>query len=972
VKIESTGRLAALGWVFLIGLAACLPYSVALRSPFVFDDEKLVLENETIRDLRRMPETFDIFSTRWDALELRANYRPLRFLSYAIDYQITRWIFGDFRPEALPTVVFHVHNLVLHVLNALLLVAIGRRLLGDRAAALVLGLLFALHPLMTEAVTYVSGRRDVLSAFFFLTALRLTLVSDTRRKSWFFVPVLFALGLLSKEMVVTLPAVILLVDLARRAKFDAPRIALHAVLWAMALGFTAFEASSPRLVAGAAGGSALSTALTAPRYIARYLGLLLFPRGLSLDYSYDAIPSSTGLLDPATTLPAIVLAAGLAGAGIVLLARRRALAAIGILWFLGTLAPVLQIVPIPERFAERFVYLPAIGVLLLGAGLFAAARRAHPAVAWTAACTVLVVLGVRTGFRNAEWTKPLDLWGSAARTQPRCARARLAHAQALSAADRYGEAVDEATAAIAILGDVPPPAIASGRIELARSDERLRWGQVLRARNLRAEAQGALGTESPDRFRMAAEDYRWILAQRDSDGTPIGPSPRFLVVRFNLAGCLLGQAAAEQAPRAASLRAEAAAEFRTVAAGSEPELARRSRYYLAKIAGAEGRADDELAEMEEAFRLARTPIDRYYLAGELADLLVARKEADRADALLVATIEENRTLPDRKHLLYRRSGIADRRGDLASAVGILEEALAIDPEFAPALLTLAGMEETRGNLDRAEALYRRLLVIAPGEGKALQGLRSIEVRRGVAPDPAAAAAGEMAAVLKGLVERGEGHLAKGELIAAGQAFGQAMEKASEAAPGEHRELRARTFRRLGNVARELREFPKAERYFAQALEVDPSCRDALVDMGDLQLRDLRNPKAAEDAYRRAIESLPPGASAEVHVSINLASLVGERDPSRAIDLLRGALRAGVKDRAMARRIHRTLGYNLARTGVWDEALNQFEEFLEASETEAPDDPAETAERAETRRFIEAQVLPRVKGGEDLRPGGGTP
>ena len=136
----------------LVALAAVLPFLHALRAPFVFDDVKLVRDNETIRDPARIPATFNIFSKRWDGEELRANYRPLRFLSYAIDYQLTRLIHGERPPAELPTSVFRLHNIALHAVNALLLLAIGRLLLGDGAAALVLALLFAVHPLATEAV----------------------------------------------------------------------------------------------------------------------------------------------------------------------------------------------------------------------------------------------------------------------------------------------------------------------------------------------------------------------------------------------------------------------------------------------------------------------------------------------------------------------------------------------------------------------------------------------------------------------------------------------------------------------------------------------------------------------------------------------------------------------------------------------------------------------------------------------------
>ena len=958
--------------VLLVVACAVTPYLGVLHAPFVFDDLKLVRDDRYIRDFSVFPACFDIFSRRWDDEELRPNYRPLRFLSYAIDYQSTRLLYGDFKPESMPTGVFHAVNLILHALNALLLLGIARILLGNGPAAMLLALLFAVHPVMTEAVTYVSSRRDVLSTLFFLAALRVSL-GQAPAAALVTVPLLFVLGLLTKEMVVTLPAVILLIDLARRARFEVLRVALLAILFALAIGFTYFEATHKGLVAGAPGGSRTSALLTAPRYLARYLALLLLPGSQSIDYSFDAIPVSRSLLEPWTTLTAAGLLVVLVAGGLIALVRRRFALAVGLLWFVGTLTPVLQIVPIPERFAERFAYLPAIGVLLVAAAVFRAALARWPAPASGAAGTAVVLLASLAWMRNADWATPEALWGSAARAQPMAARAHLGYGHALRDGGKLRDAAREYGLCLAILGDRPPERLAEGRPLEARTDELLHWGQVLQARAFRAEVLGKLGAgnEGAENYPKAIEDYRWILAQRDIDGTAIAGSPRFLVTRFNLANCLLGLSSTETAERAPGLRAEAAEEFRKVAeGGGDPSLARAARYFRSKIALIEGRSDDALRELEDAFRMARESgdrMDRYRLAGELSDLLVARKDDGRADDLLRDSIAELGNLPERKDLLYRRSQIADRRGDLGGAIRILEDCLEIDPRYGPALLTLAGMELNRGNLDRADELYRRLLQAAPGEPRALKGLNQVQLRRSMKDRGKDAPPGddeEKARVLvEGLIQRGEGHLEKKQLLAAAEPLRKAVEAAAAAPdPAKLAPQKSRALWRLGAIARELHEFPRAQDYLKEAVTEDSGNREALRDLADLQLRDLHDRKSAEATYQEYLDALPSGAKAESYVYVNLASLVKDRSPSRAIDLYRAGKAAGFTNPQAARTVDLALGYLLAEVGRHEEALECLTEYLDQSEAEAQKDPLEAARREEARKFLRDRVLPHISGG----------
>ena len=174
-------------------------------------------------------------------------------------------------------------------------------------AALSLGafataLLFALHPIQTEAVTYVSGRRDVLSTTFFLIALYLGTRDRPERipgvASVIGVAVCFALGFLTKEMVITFPAVLLLIDIWRGARWSGTRIATQVSLWLIAGLFISITLGNERLIAEAQIEPDQSVWLTACRYVVRYLGLAVLPISQSVDYSYSVILPSTGWISP--------------------------------------------------------------------------------------------------------------------------------------------------------------------------------------------------------------------------------------------------------------------------------------------------------------------------------------------------------------------------------------------------------------------------------------------------------------------------------------------------------------------------------------------------------------------------------------------------------------------------------------------------------------------------------------------------
>ncbi len=415
--------------VILVGLL----YWNALDGDFVFDDHDLILRSSRVQG--RIPLTklrpFFLLPNG------RPLYRPLRTLSYRLDHAL----FG-LNPWG-----FHAANLFYHAVNACLVYVLAGRLLGRPRAAMMAALLFAAHPVQTEAVAYISGRRDLLSALFvFLGVLAfLGRRNQGHRRGVVAIMICFLMGLLSKEMAITLPLILLAYDavhqvmlprgakglqtlvaliralpgcVARDRRLYLPLLALMGVFSVIALfiapGTGEYEYYGDTLVA---------MVFTRARIIAHYLKLLVFPLTLNADYSFDAFPISPSSLDPAGLLAVALIAAIVLF--LVRLLPADPMAAFGGAWFFLTLLPVLHLIPHHEVVAEHYLYLPSFGLFLI-AGHFGdrllERQRAAKAL-YVAYAAIFLMLCVRTIVRNEDWRDSLTLWRKTVQTAPRSARA---------------------------------------------------------------------------------------------------------------------------------------------------------------------------------------------------------------------------------------------------------------------------------------------------------------------------------------------------------------------------------------------------------------------------------------------------------------------------------------------------------------------------------------------------------------------
>ncbi|HVW66945.1 MAG TPA: tetratricopeptide repeat protein [Candidatus Peribacteraceae bacterium] len=348
--------LGVIAGFFVIGL---LIYAGSLHDAFVrWDDGMLIYENAAIRHINGASLAW-IF-THFDP-EL---YIPLTFFTYQIEYAIV----------GTSPFLYHLDNLILHTLNALLVAWVLFLLLRRKWLALFFGLAFLVHPLNTEAVEWASARKDVLSTFFFLGSIISYLyASRGGRKFLYWLSVaLFLFGLLSKVMVITLPVVLLLIDWAEGRLFarsigvwhakpllnKIPYLALALILGVVSLfGKQSVIASS----------TLLEKILMAFKSTAFYIWHIFWPFGYSLLYPYT---KAITLASPDFFLPAIFIVILLAV--IVLCRKKLPLVSAGLLFYFTTVAPTLinfSKGDLDIYFAsDRYAYVPQIGIFLAVGG----------------------------------------------------------------------------------------------------------------------------------------------------------------------------------------------------------------------------------------------------------------------------------------------------------------------------------------------------------------------------------------------------------------------------------------------------------------------------------------------------------------------------------------------------------------------------------------------------------------------------
>lgn len=425
------GSLRHTWLIVILLLLGVVPYTNTLQNGFVYDDNNEVLTNPYVRSFAHLG---DIFSTRilahLGARGATNYYRPVSILGFLLCYKL----FG------LLPYGFHLVNLVLHALMVCLLFGLTKRLFHDVWLGFAAAALFALHPIHTESVAWVSAVTDLELAVFYLLTFWFFLGSakpngERSELAQLGMAGSFVLTVLSKEQAVTLPLLAMVYEHFYRGDRAtttwSQKVARYGVLWLLVVAYVLFRirffgAFAPILLTRQVTWS--EAVLSSVPLVGQYLWKMVWPVHLS---AYYAFHKSVTLLDPRVLAGAVAL--GLCGVAFWALWKHARRVSFGLVWFFITLAPVLNARWLgPNVFTERYLYLPSVGLCWVAAwGILRIWTKAsRRALAWRVAFgMVLGVIGVlaivRIVTRNRDWRDEVTYYRVALAAEPEASSLRL-------------------------------------------------------------------------------------------------------------------------------------------------------------------------------------------------------------------------------------------------------------------------------------------------------------------------------------------------------------------------------------------------------------------------------------------------------------------------------------------------------------------------------------------------------------------
>ena len=406
----------------VVALATIMAYEPVRHNDFVdYDDDMYVTENPHVK------KGITGESVSWALTTGHAyNWHPLTWLSHMLDCQL----FGT-RPGW-----HHLTNLLLHIINSLLLFGVLKRMTGALWKSGFVAAAFALHPLHVESVAWVAERKDVLSTLFWLLTMA-AYVWYVRRPglSRYLVTLLcFALGLMAKPMLVTLPFVLLLVDYwplgrfqleyttkefrkekRKSANISFPWGALYRLVWEkVPLIALAGISSIVTFIVQRSGGAVVRAGMlsldvrvaNAMISYLRYIKKMIYPSGLAVFYPYHSL----SLLLAIAYFVILVLIT----VAVIYLGRRRRYLPVGWFWYVGTLVPVIGIVQVgSQSMADRYTYVPLTGLFIIiawGASDILAKWRYQKVVLGICSATVITGLLISTRMQVRHWRDSFTLF----------------------------------------------------------------------------------------------------------------------------------------------------------------------------------------------------------------------------------------------------------------------------------------------------------------------------------------------------------------------------------------------------------------------------------------------------------------------------------------------------------------------------------------------------------------------------------
>jgi tetratricopeptide (TPR) repeat protein len=685
----------------ILVLATLAIYLPAVQMMFIsFDDPDYVWRNPRV-----------VGGLRWDSVwwsvshSFASNWHPLTWVSHMLDFQLYGMNAGG----------HHATNVIFHTVNTLLLFVLLREMTGALWRSALVAALFALHPLHVESVAWVAERKDVLSAFFGLLTLlayakyavkardveeaksevrnskcETNSKNKIRRGRFYYVATLglFALGLMSKPMLVTLPCVMLLVDfwplkrgvsVEGRGGADLRSLVVEKLpffvlsLISCVVTFLAQSSSGATRSLGTVPlGDRIGNAVVS---YARYLGKMIWPTQLSIVYPYQEW--SAVQIGMAALILVVI-------SWLVILSwRERYYLSVGWLWFLGMLVPVIGLVQVgSQAMADRYMYLPSIGLLVIIAW-----GAAEIAVGWSKQALIVGAAVVAIGACVLITQGQMSYWQNS----------EILFRHALAVTMNNYIAYNNLGFHYAELG------------ELNQAKECYQAATQINPRSQHAWGDLAVVLGRQKRTAEAIETYEKALAV----------APNFAAAHVNLANMLIFQG-----------RTNEAVTHLEEAIRINPNKAEAHQSLAAILAESK-----EYNRAEQHFR-ATLRLNPYnpYVHSDFARLLVQQERLDEAAAEFKVAIELE---PRLRAAVYGLADLLMARGEVDGAVQQYSDVLKIAPDDPEANYRYAQALTRQGNVKKAVEHYRRGLRKVEDVPEALNNLAWIlatnpdgEVRNG--------------------------------------------------------------------------------------------------------------------------------------------------------------------------------------------------------------------------------------------------
>ena len=698
------GALGSFVAIILICAAVGIAYADSLRGEFVLDDFNSVTENQSIRTLWPLSDVLTASQAKGATVE----GRPVLNLSFAVNYAL-----GGTATEG-----YHLANLAIHVLACLVLFGILRRTMrsvgepfrSDATLIACVGtLLWGLHPLQTESVSYVAQRAESLMGLFFLSSLYGAIRTDGSRRPWIWTAVSIVAAFLcagTKEVAVTLPVIVLLYDrtflsgsFAMSLRRRWPLYAGFAASWILLALLLGASGNRGGTIGAAAGMDPWTYAVCQSRALVHYLRLCFWPSPLIADYGTDFVSF-------AHALPYSVAVVALLSAVAWALAKRPALGFLGA-WFFVILAPTSSFVGgSRQMLAEHRLYLSLAAV---GVGFVVALYSLLGRRGLFVGAAVAAALGFATAERNKTYRDSLSFYQDIVLHRPDNPWARNNLAMTLKDKGRLPEALEQFHEALRLWPTYPEAhnnlGLAVADLPGRREEARSQFETALRLNPEYADAHNNLAnllSDQPGGQDEALANYEKALQIK----------PTFSQAQYNMAS-LLAKLPGHQA--------EALAHYYE-AIRLEPGFA-DAHYNLANLLLAMGgRREDAISQYEDTLRL-----NPDFAAAHInLAIILAADPARQAEALAHLELAE-RLKPNSPVVHLNLANLLSRLpGREDEAIAHLETALRLNPDYADAHNNLAIILANKpGREADALAHYEAALRLKPGSAEAYNNIATL-------------------------------------------------------------------------------------------------------------------------------------------------------------------------------------------------------------------------------------------------------